>query len=332
MHRGCVRSIAASLVILSLSVCVSEATPAGQEDQDRETRIHQKLERLQSVVQQRQQAGINPQPVGELMQGFEPLMRQGKVKEAEALLDRALELANKLGSAAETGPPPSLQRKIHCLEAQVQKWQQAGKDPQPIGEILQDFPPLMEQQKFVEAERVADRALKVAGGTCPDQPTSPPGAVPPQVGAPTSLQRKRQCLEAQIQEWRQEGKDPQPIGEILQDFPPLMEQQKFVEAEQVVDRALKVAGGTCPDQPTSPPRPPPQASAAPAATPPVSLQEKMQRLQALFNQREQKGADLRPVGELMQDFEPLMQQEKFSEAEALVDRALKLLGEPAQAN
>ena len=40
---------------------------------------------------------------------------------------------------------------------------------------------------------------------------------------------------------------------------------------------------------------------------------------------------MQPVGELMQGFEPLMQQRKFSEAEALVDRAFKLLGEPAPA-
>src|SRR5262252_2978027 len=71
-------------------------------------------------------------------------------------------------------------------------------------------------------------------------------------GQPASLQRKRQCLEAQIQKWQQEGKDLQPIAEILQDFPPLFEQQKFAEAEQVVDRALKVTGVTCPDQPASP--------------------------------------------------------------------------------
>jgi hypothetical protein len=38
---------------------------------------------------------------------------------------------------------------------------------------------------------------------------------------------------------------------------------------------------------------------------------------------------LQPVGELMPDFEPLIQQQKF--AEALVDRALKLLSLPPAA-
>ncbi|MCI0421201.1 MAG: hypothetical protein L0312_18575, partial [Acidobacteria bacterium] len=243
MDRSWIRRIAATLMIVCLGLSVQGANLAGQGDQGRETRIHQKMERLQSLVQQRQQEGVNLQPVGELMQGFPGLMEQQKFVEAEALLDRALELVNKLGSPAQTGPPPSLQRKMQCLQAQVQKWQQEGKNPQPIGDIMQDFQPLVEQQKFAEAERVVDRALKLAGAACPDQPATAPGAVPP-----------------------------------------------------------------------------------------VSLQEKMQRLQALVNQREQKGADLQPVGELMQGFEPLMQQKKFSEAESLVDRAFKLLGESAQAN
>ena len=253
MNRGCVRPVAAALLILSLSFLVGATTQAGQGDQDRESRIQLKMERLQTLVQQRQQEGANLQAVGELMQGFEPLMQEKKFSEAEALLDHALDLANKLGSPAQTGPPPSLQQKMQCLQAQVQKWQREGKEPQPIGEVMQDFQPLVEQQKFAEAERVIDRALKVAGEACPDQPTSPPGAVPP-------------------------------------------------------------------------------VSPAPGGMPPVSLQEKMQRLQALVNQREQKGADLQPVGELMQGFESLMQQKKFSEAEALVDRAFMLLGEPAPAN
>jgi hypothetical protein len=75
---------------------------------------------------------------------------------------------------------------------------------------------------------------------------------PTATGQPASLQWKRQCLDSQIEKWKQEGKDLQPIGEILKDFPPLFEQQKFAEAEQIVDRALKVTGGMCSDQQASP--------------------------------------------------------------------------------
>ena len=60
---------------------------------------------------------------------------------------------------------------------------------------------------------------------------------------------------------------------------------------------------------------------------PQSLQDKMQRLQGLVEQLQQNGADVQPIGDLMQGFGPLMQEQKFTEAEALIDRALKLAGE-----
>lgn len=58
-----------------------------------------------------------------------------------------------------------------------------------------------------------------------------------------------------------------------------------------------------------------------------SPQEKMGRLQALVARQQQEGADLPPVGDLMQGFQPLVQEQKVGEAEALIDRALKLAGE-----
>jgi TolB protein len=149
-----------------------------------------------------------------------------------------------------------------------------------------------------------------------------------QAGPPPSLQRKRQCLEAQLQKWQQEGKNLQPIGEILQDFPPLFEQQKFAEAELVVDRALKVTGGTCPGEPTSPP---PSTAPSTQSDPPPSLQGKMERLQALVQQKQEDEVNLQPFMEVMQGLGPLMQQKKFSEAEALLDRALKVLAETVPA-
>lgn len=57
-----------------------------------------------------------------------------------------------------------------------------------------------------------------------------------------------------------------------------------------------------------------------------SLQEKMHRLQALVGRLQQEGADLRPIGDLMKGLQPLMQEQKFGEAEALVNRALNLAG------
>src|SRR6266852_2986752 len=67
-----------------------------------------------------------------------------------------------------------------------------------------------------------------------------------------------------------------------------------------------------------------QPQGSPTGGVPQSLQEKMHQLQALVEKRQQEGADLQPIGDLMQGLQPLMQEQKFGEAEALVDRALNL--------
>src|SRR5207302_1769275 len=97
------------------------------------------------------------------------------------------------------------------------------------------FPALMDQQKFVEAEELVDRALVLVNKLAPPAQAA---------GPPPSLQRKRQCLEVQVHKWEQEGKDLQPIGQIMQDFQPLVAQQKFAEAEALVDSALKLLDGS----------------------------------------------------------------------------------------
>jgi Spy/CpxP family protein refolding chaperone len=65
--------------------------------------------------------------------------------------------------------------------------------------------------------------------------------------------------------------------------------------------------------------------------PPASFQAKMQKIQAVVKQWQTEGRDLSGVTEaltqLKQELEPLMKQQKFAEAEAVLDRALTLLGE-----
>ena len=135
-----------------------------------------------------------------------------------------------------------------------------------------------------------------------------------QTAIPQSIQEKMQRLHAMVEQLQQQNVDLQPVGDVMQGFQPLVQEQKFSEAEALVDRALKIAAELA-------------SHVAPQTGPPLSLQQKMQRLQGLVNQREQAAGDMQPIGYLMQDFQALMDQQKFSEAEALVDRALKLLGE-----
>jgi hypothetical protein len=54
-------------------------------------RLQAKVAKIQKTVQQRVEAGHPPHDVARLMQSFEPLIKQGQVEAAEAVLDRALE-------------------------------------------------------------------------------------------------------------------------------------------------------------------------------------------------------------------------------------------------
>jgi len=125
--------------------------------------LQEKMQRLRVLVERLQQQDVDLQPVGDVMQDFEPLVQQQKFREAEAVVDRAFKIAQDLASSAarQTGPPPSLQKKMRSLQALIEKRQQAGGDMKTIGDVMQGLQPLMDQQKFSEAEALADRALSL---------------------------------------------------------------------------------------------------------------------------------------------------------------------------
>ena len=58
-------------------------------------------------------------------------------------------------------PPPSLQEKMKKLKAGVKKLEDEGGDAGSIGEIMREFKPLMDEQKYRQAEEVIDEALKL---------------------------------------------------------------------------------------------------------------------------------------------------------------------------
>jgi Spy/CpxP family protein refolding chaperone len=63
----------------------------------------------------------------------------------------------------------------------------------------------------------------------------------------------------------------------------------------------------------------------PGKPPPASLQEKMKKLKAGVKKLEDEGGDPTEIGQLMHEFKPLMDDQKFKAAEEIVDQALKLL-------
>ena len=70
---------------------------SGQLPSSLHAKMDAKLQKVQAGVEKWQNGGRDPSSIGEMMQEFEPLMKAGRIKEAEALLDKVLKL---LGSPA----------------------------------------------------------------------------------------------------------------------------------------------------------------------------------------------------------------------------------------
>ena len=101
------------------------------------------------------------------------LAREGEIKRAH--LELVIGIKNKLTAEQQAklqelkkqalqGPPASLRQKLQKVKAGVDDWQSSGRDPSPVGEIMQQFDPLMKEGRFKEAEEVLDRALKTLSG------------------------------------------------------------------------------------------------------------------------------------------------------------------------
>ena len=58
-------------------------------------------------------------------------------------------------------PQIRIRRKMETLQAGFRRWQDAGRDPAPIGRLVEErLPALLQANKLDEAEAVLDEALK----------------------------------------------------------------------------------------------------------------------------------------------------------------------------
>ncbi|MCI0535207.1 MAG: SMP-30/gluconolactonase/LRE family protein, partial [Verrucomicrobiales bacterium] len=88
-----------------------------------------------------------------------------------------------------------------------------------------------------------DQALKMLSTEDPPTAKEPPAAAPANPEAVAQrVQGKIRKLQEGIQKWQNEGKDPSSIGQIMQQFQPLMQDGKIEEAEAVLDKALALLG------------------------------------------------------------------------------------------
>ena len=47
------------------------------------------------------------------------------------------------------------------IKAGVEKWQSAGRDPSPVGQMMQQFEPLVRSGQMQQANALLDQAIKV---------------------------------------------------------------------------------------------------------------------------------------------------------------------------
>lgn len=57
-------------------------------------------------------------------------------------------------------PPPGFAAKMERIKAGVTRWQSEGRDPAPIGHMMQQFEPLMRSGQIEPANALLDQALK----------------------------------------------------------------------------------------------------------------------------------------------------------------------------
>jgi len=94
------------------------------------------------------------------------------------------------------------------------------------------------EETFLPAGRPVDIDTRVWYGLI-GWPITAEEAVTPVEDRGVKLQKKMKAIGEGIQRWQSEGKDPSPIGRIMERFEPLANAGKIDEAEQVLDEALR---------------------------------------------------------------------------------------------
>ena len=75
--------------------------------------------------------------------------------------EQRAKLAELRGKRNPNQPPPEFAAKMERIKAGVEKWQSAGRDPSPVGQLMQQFEPLVRSGQIQQANALLDQALKV---------------------------------------------------------------------------------------------------------------------------------------------------------------------------
>jgi hypothetical protein len=184
--------------------------------------LAQKVHQLQQAIPERQREGEDVRPVVAVMQGFDGLLPEGKLIEAEARVDKALSLLGERFAPGDRGatPPPAappaelaeaIHRKMQRASELAEQWKREGRDLTPVARILNAVEPLLREGRFREAETVLDRGLSLLSAARTPGPAKPatraggpPPAFPPmtKTDSPEALAAEIEALRPAKPGWR----------------------------------------------------------------------------------------------------------------------------------
>ena len=305
-------------------IAQSPAAGSGPLSEDNRKRLTAKIERVKEGADKWLASGRDLSAIHKIMEEkVKPLLDTGKFMEAEAELDRVLDLLKQDGK--ETGSPTGsaealherVSAKVELMTMAAEKWLASGRDLSAIQQIMEEkIKPLLDTGKFVEAEAELDRVLDLLkqDGKKTESPADPTEAVHQRVSA--KLERVRLGMDR----WSASGRDLSAIRQIMEEkVKPLLDTGKFMEAEAGLDRVLDLLKQD--GKETGSP-----------ANPTGGLQERVSAKVDLVTKGAGKwaasGRDLSLIQQIMEvNVKPLLDTGRLMEAEAELDGVLDLLND-----
>ncbi|MBI4346911.1 MAG: hypothetical protein HY553_08660 [Elusimicrobia bacterium] len=157
-----------------------------------------KIKRLQDAMAKREQSGVPPIRIALTMSAFEPLIKEGKFAEAEAVVDRALQLAEKAGK-------DPFERKLQDVFEGVQKLERVARRMELVGMVMARVEGAVKAGDETAAEGTLDLALKLLRS---DDPAKLAEAAPY-----LALQAKMKALQEKAQRVKSAGGDDKAFAE-----------------------------------------------------------------------------------------------------------------------
>lgn len=255
------------------------------------------LEKVKKRAMELEEQGENIELLKKVLEYHGKLVQSGKTDEARTLVQRTWEIVS-MSKTERAKVSRRFTRKTKLVEKQIGAWDRSGGDTKWIKTAFRHYQGLVLQMKIKEAEEVLDRLVKIV-------------QTPPYELATFGKRFKRKMTQVQrkVARWQREGYPLTALAGLKKDLEKAFREGRIYEAEKVLDRALKVLNK------------PNTADKGIMAR----LKKKGELAKKLAAQWVSEDRDLTYLKDYGPRVKRLIAQGKLKEAEALVDRALKIL-------